>query len=151
MTGARAVTGATDTGARPMPSTRGHLDALIATGADGWVIISTVDRAGRWLPRSYRPDEIDDAAQSAAELDNAGLNVYVRSNLLKRPLAHEGERGRGADTGAAVALAVDLDVEGPGHTPRTQRAAVMGGVPRDPFFGLERIDERIECIEIQQR
>lgn len=109
--------------ARPLPTTIAHLDALVATGAEGWLVVSAlVPGAGRnggpgWLSRSFRHDQVDAAAVAVATADERGLNVYVRTNLLARPLARPTERGRTEDTGAAVALAVDLDVDGPGHQP----------------------------------
>jgi hypothetical protein len=108
-----------------MPTTVAHLDALVAAGAPGHLVIShLVD--GRWRSRSFRTDQVDDAAQHARHLDDEGANVYVRTNLLARPLRHAGERGGKADTGAAVALVADLDIAGPanngsapyGYTPK---------------------------------
>lgn len=100
----------------PMPSTLAHLDALAASADDGHhLVVSYIDDAGDWIARSFTAAEVDAAAQWARDLDDAGRNVYVRSNLLRRPLRHRGERGKTEDTGAAVALAVDLDIDGPGH------------------------------------
>lgn len=100
----------------PLPSTTAHLDALVSTGADGWLIISAPSGADKWDSWSFHVSKVDDAARAARHLDDAGRNVYVRSNLLRRPLARQSERGTTADTGAAVALAVDLDIAGPGHS-----------------------------------
>jgi len=99
----------------PMPSTVAHLDALTSTGADGWLVVNHINDAGKWRARSFPTSEVDAAAQHARDLDDAGRNVYVRTNLLGRPLERASERGTTEDTGAAVALAVDLDVAGPGH------------------------------------
>jgi hypothetical protein len=110
----RPAKGIGTNGSAPMPSTVAHLDALVAAGAAGHLVIShLVD--GRWRSRSFRTDQVDDAAQHARDLDDEGANVYVRTNLLARPLRHPGERGGKADTGAAVALVADLDIAGPGH------------------------------------
>lgn len=101
----------------PLPSTIAHLDALTATGADGYLIISTFAPANpdaKWRSASFRTDQVDDTAVFATEADTRGLNVYVRHNLVNRPI-EPWERGKHADTGAAVALVVDLDVAGPGH------------------------------------
>ncbi len=99
---------------RPRPSTEAHLDALTSTGADGYLVISHPTPDG-WRARSFHVSEVDAAAQHARNLDDASLNVYLRSSLLRRPLRHDRERGTTADTGAAVALVVDLDIAGPGH------------------------------------
>ncbi len=111
------------TARRPLQSTTAHLDALTATGGEGFLVISApIPGAGRnggpgWRAWSFPTDQVDAAAQKAADLDDRGLNVYVRANLLSRPLTSSYERGSTADTGAAVALAVDLDVAGPSHKP----------------------------------
>ena len=99
----------------PLPSTVGHLDALTATGGEGWLVISALVAPKKWRSWSFPTTDVDAAAQQAADLDAKGLNVYVRSNLLSRPLTSIYERGETPDTGCAVALAVDLDVQGPGH------------------------------------
>lgn len=110
-----------------LPSTRGHLDALTATGGTGFIVLSTpmpeaTTPTGKtpWASWSFPTDNVDDAAQAAAELDAQGRNVYVRTSLLADPLPANGrgwswKRGGAAGTGAAVALAVDLDVAGPEH------------------------------------
>ncbi len=102
--------------ARPLPSTVAHLDAMTATGAEGWLVISTPTPKG-WRARSFTTDQVDEAAQLAADLDAAGQNVYVRASLIGRPLDNSRERGGAKDTAAAVAFVVDLDVAGPGHKP----------------------------------
>lgn len=101
---------------KPLPSTIAHLDALTASGGVGWLVISG-HRAGRWRSWSFATDDVDAAAYHAARLDDRGANVYVRANLLRRPLDHPAERGSASDTGAVIALVVDLDVAGPGHKP----------------------------------
>lgn len=109
----------------PDPSTYAHLDAMVATGAEGYLAISTpcpemaTDRTP-WATWTFATDQVDDAAQAAADLDRQGRNVYLRLNLLSEPLPNNGRgwsssRGRAEATGAVVALAVDLDVAGPGH------------------------------------
>ena len=98
----------------PLPSTSAHLDALVSTGADGHLVVSVPADKG-YRSRSFTVAEVDAAAQWARDLDDAGHNVYVRTNVLRRALRHQGERGTTDDTGAAVALAVDLDIAGPGH------------------------------------
>jgi hypothetical protein len=111
--------------ARPLPSTVAHLDAIVATGGEGWLVLSAVkprppgstEKKAKWLSASFTPEQVDEAAEWATERDTAGLNVYVRSNLMVRPLRYSGERGGAEHTGAAVALVVDLDVAGPGHKP----------------------------------
>lgn len=100
--------------ATPMPSTVAHLDAIASSADDGWFVISAL-KQGRWVSASFGLDQVDEAAQMVADLDAAGLNVYVRTNLLGRPLNSAHERGRTADTAAAIAFAVDIDVAGPGH------------------------------------
>lgn len=103
-------------GATPLPSTIAHLDALTATGGEGYLILSTIV-AKKWRSASFATDQVDAAAQWAVEQDERGLNVYVRSTLLNRPLTSPYERGETVDTGAAVALVIDLDVAGPSHKP----------------------------------
>ena len=115
------------TGPTPHPATVAHLAAMTATGADGWLIISfpmpearTARRGTPWASWSFPSTDIDAAARAAAELDQQGRNVYVRTNLLARPLEPTAgrwswQRGLSDHTGAAVALAVDLDVAGLGH------------------------------------
>lgn len=100
--------------ATPLPSTSAHLDALTATGGEGYLILSTIV-AKKWRSASFATNQVDDAARWAVEQDERGLNVYVRSTLLNRLLTSAYERGSAVDTGAAVALVVDLDVAGPGH------------------------------------
>lgn len=102
------------TAPRPLPSTTAHLDAMVATGGEGYLILSTIVN-DKWRSSSFATDEVDRAAAWAVEQDERGLNVYVRTNLLDRPLTSAYERGGAADTGCAVALAVDIDVAGPGH------------------------------------
>jgi hypothetical protein len=108
---------------RPLPSTTAHLDALTASGAPGYLVISTpmTERArSPWASWSFDVSEVDAAAQAVADLDAQGRNVYVRTTTITEPLPAEGggwswKRGGAAATGAAVAFAVDLDVAGPGH------------------------------------
>lgn len=111
----------------PLPSTRAHLDALTATGGTGCLVLSTpmpeARRPGKstpWASWTFATDEVDAAAQAAADLDAQGRNVYIRTNLLRDPLPADRcgwswKRGTGDQTGAVVALAVDLDVAGPEH------------------------------------
>lgn len=136
--------------ARPLPSTIAHLDALTATGADGYLVVSTYlperERAP-WASWSFPSSDVDAAAQAVAELDQQGRNVYIRASLIGRPLkaSEPGwsfERGRSADTSAAVALVVDLDVAGPGHKPGPglplppDRATALGIVAQLPAPSL---------------
>ena len=103
--------------ATPMPSTVAHLDALIADVEHGYLIVSTIDptdTSSRWRSASFAHDEVDAAASFARSADDAGHNVYVRTNLLGRRI-EPWERGKHSDTAVAVAFAVDLDVMGPGH------------------------------------
>lgn len=139
-----------DTAPRPLPSITAHLDALTAMGGEGFLVISSpVPGAGRdggpgWRAWSFPTTDVDGAAQRAADLDAKGLNVYVRSNLLNRPLTKRTERGKTPDTGCAVALAVDLDVAGASHKPGIRkyplppdRAAAMriiAGLPEPSFL-----------------
>ena len=108
---------------RPLPSTVAHFDALIATGGEGYFVVSTpMPELGkkRWASWSFATTEVDAAAQCCADLDAQGRNVLVRTNLLAEPLPADGpgwswKRGLAVDTGCVVALAVDLDVAGPSH------------------------------------
>ncbi len=102
------------TAPRALPSTTAHLDAMVATGGDGYLILSAVGARG-WRSAAFTVGQVDAAARWAVDRDDAGLNVYVRHTLLRRPLRTSTERGSTADTGCAVALVVDLDVAGPGH------------------------------------
>lgn len=110
---------------RPLPSTIAHLDALTATGGEGRIVISTpMPELPKkpWASWCFAIDEVDAAAQCCADLDAQGRNVFVRTNLIGEPLPVNGpgwswKRGWGADTRSVVALAVDLDVAGPGHKP----------------------------------
>lgn len=108
------------------PTTLAHLDALTA-GAGGWLVVSVlVPGAGRdggdgWRSASFAVDQVDEAAAAIAHADSLGFNVYVRTNLVGRPLTRPTERGVTADTACVTALAVDLDVAGPGHAPSPDR------------------------------
>jgi len=105
------------TAAAPLPSTTAHLDAMIATGAPGWLVTTYINDASKWRSASFPTTDVDRAADWCAQRDAEGRNVFVRSNLLNRPINHPGERGGNADVGACVALVVDLDVVGGGHKP----------------------------------
>lgn len=102
--------------AAPMPSTVAHLDALATVAADtgGYLVTSTLVPGGKLRSASFAVDEVSEAAQHCRNADDHGANVYVRTNLIGRRVAPH-ERGTHADTLAAVAFTVDLDVAGPGH------------------------------------
>lgn len=68
---------------------------------------------GLWTGRAF--DDLDHAADYAAELDHAGREgVYVRATTLRAPLA-PGARGGEDDTLALPGLWADIDIAGPGH------------------------------------
>jgi len=114
---------------RPLPSTTAHLDALVATGGEGELAVSTImaeretkNKPPPWVAWSFGTDEVDAAAQCCADLDAQGRDVYIRTNFLAEPLPADGpgwswKRGLAVDTGCVVALAVDLDVAGLSHKP----------------------------------
>lgn len=98
------------------PSTVALLDALTEGVEDGFVAISSVTSRG-WRTHCFHVSDVDSAAEAAARADRAGLNVYVRTNLLAAPV-EPWRRGRADETVAVPALVVDLDVAGPGHAER---------------------------------
>lgn len=99
-----------------LPSTCAHLDALVCTGAEGWLVITAMRPGVPSRSASFRADQVDDAAAWAAQLDAAEWNVYLRSSLIGAPLTKG--RGNADATSSVPALAVDVDVAGPGQAPK---------------------------------
>lgn len=109
----------------PMTPTLAHLDALVATGGEGFLGLSAAMGA-RWHSVSFPTDQVDQAEAWTTEANARGWNMYVRTNLLRDPITDPHKRGGAVETGCAVAFAVDLDVAGPGH------AAAARGLPLPP-------------------
>lgn len=89
-----------------------HGRALEA-GVPGVVAISwLVDDA--WRSAFYDLADIDDAAACAAEMNDAGRNLYYRTHLLAEKLDTY-KRGTSEQTRWVTHLAADVDIAGPGH------------------------------------
>lgn len=112
----------------PRPSTIAHLDALVAAGANGWLVITSTPDRRRWPSKAFRPDQIDKAAAYARQRDLEGHDVYVRTNLTARP-PEPGKRGEVRDTGTAVAFVADLDIAGPSHNQGTGKFPLPPDLP----------------------
>jgi hypothetical protein len=95
-------------------------EPAITAGIDGRVVISMRMPPGsdyRYKSRSYRLDQLDDAADGAQRISRSDENGYCRVHLMARDLERLSERGKGIDTRWITHRAADVDIAGPGHKP----------------------------------
>jgi hypothetical protein len=92
----------------------------IDAGIGGRVVISASLPPGspaKYKSRSYRLDQLDDAADGARRISSSEMNGYCRVHLMARDLDHTSERGKGVDSRWLTHFAADVDIAGPGHKP----------------------------------
>lgn len=118
----------------------------IATDLGGRVVISAMLPPGspsRYKSRSYRLDQLDDAADGAQRISNSEMNGYCRVHLMARDLDTTSERGKGVDSRWMTHFAADVDIAGPGHKPAEGQT-----LPPDVDAALAFIDDTLapSCV-----
>lgn len=141
-----------------------HHTALVA-GIDGYLVASRrvpTGKQDKWLSRSYPVGDLgafDDFVEEYGE-----LNIYARSTLLARPLAHEHERGGKHEPGWLTHYAADIDTLGGEHSednlPTAEQAlAILATLPPvsaliesgGGYYAIWRLDQAYELHTEEQR
>ena len=121
-------------------------EPAIAAGVDGRVVISMRMPPGsdyRYKSRSYRLNQLHNAADGAQRISRSEENGYCRVHLMARDLDRVSERGKSIDTRWITHFAADVDIAGPGHKPADDQI-----LPPDIDAAVELIDNtlRPSCI-----
>lgn len=107
----------------------------IDAGLPGRVVVSEKqppDSKVKYLSRSFRLDQLDEAAAGCVRISTRDRNAYVRVHLISRDLDRPTERGAGVDTRFVAHFAADVDFGTAGHT--------SDNLPPDEHTAQELID-----------